>query len=349
MIEPFKIRNREIGPEKPCFVIAEAGVNHNGRMDLARQLVDAAVRAGADAVKFQTFKAEKLVMAQANKPAYQAEPGEMESQFEMIKRLELSYDQFRELFEYCQARRILFLSTPFDEESADFLDSLGMSAFKVASFDITNLPFLAHIGRKGKPVMLSTGMSYLGEVETAIRAIYNTGNRQLALFHCTSNYPAAPEDVNLRAMHTLQTAFGVVAGYSDHTRGTDIPLAAVALGASIIEKHLTLDQTLPGPDHRASLEPMQFKSLVDGIRAVQSSLGHGRKEPASGEVNTAAVTRKSLIAARDIPAGTPLAEEHVAVRRPGTGLPPTMAPYLMGRKLRADIPAGTLLSLEMFL
>jgi len=342
------IAGRRIGPGQPCFIIAEAGVNHNGSLEIARQLVDVAAQACADAVKFQTFKAEKVISPQTPKAAYQLQTtGDGESQLDMVKRLELPFDAFRELYAYCQDKDILFMSTPFDEDSADFLADLGVAVFKIPSGEITNLPFLAHVARKGKPMIVSTGMSYLGEVEAAVRTIEEAGNHDFVLLHCVSNYPADPADVNLRAMQTMAMAFGVPVGYSDHTPGIEVALAAVALGACVIEKHFTLDRSLPGPDHRASLEPDELTALVRGIRTVESALGHGRKEPAASEVNTAAVARRSLVAARDIPAGTMLTKELIAIKRPGTGLLPAMRSYLVGRTIRVPVPAGTLLTLEM--
>ncbi len=348
MVTVIDIAGRKVGPGQPCFIVAEAGVNHNGSLEMARQLVDVAVRAGADAVKFQTFRAEKVISPQAPKAAYQLQTTDTgESQLDMVKRLELSFDAFRELYAYCQDKDILFMSTPFDEESADFLAELGMAVFKIPSGEITNLTFLAHVAHQGKPMIVSTGMSYLGEVEVAVQTVEEAGNYALVLLHCVSNYPANPADVNLRAMQTMAMAFGVPVGYSDHTPGIEVALAAVALGACVIEKHFTLDRSLPGPDHRASLEPDELMALVRGIRTVEAAMGHGHKEPAASEANTAAVARKSLVAARDIPAGMKLIEELIAIKRPGTGLPPAMRPYLIGRTARTTIPAGTLLTLEM--
>lgn len=348
MAATLSIGSRLMGANQPCFIIAEAGVNHNGDIELARRLIDAAVVAGVDAVKFQTFKAEQLVTADAPKAAYQQRTTDQnESQFDMLKQLELGFDSFRELYAYCQSKNMLFLSTPFDEDSADFLETLGMAAFKTPSGEITNLPYLTHIARKGRPMIVSTGMAYLGEVETAVQTIRAAGNPDLALLHCVSSYPANPADVNLRAMSTLSSAFGVPIGFSDHTLGLEIPLAAVALGASIIEKHFTLDHTLPGPDQAASLEPDQLTALVQGIRNVEAALGHGRKEPAVSEANTAAAARRSLVAARTLPAGTVLTEEDLAIKRPGTGLPPALRRHLVGRSTRVTIPHGTVLSLEM--
>ena len=348
MVATINITGRKVGPGHPCFIVAEAGVNHNGRLEMARHLVDMAAQAGADAVKFQTFKAEKVVSPQAPKAAYQLQTTDTrESQLDMIKRLELSFDDFRELYAYCEDKGILFMSTPFDEESADFLADLGVAVFKIPSGEITNLPFLAHVAHKGKPMIVSTGMSYLGEVEAAVRTIEEAGNHDFVLLHCVSNYPADPADVNLRAMHTLAMAFGVPVGYSDHTLGIEVAIAAVALGACVIEKHFTLDRSLPGPDHRASLESDELTALVQGIRTVEAALGHGRKEPAASESNTAAVARRSLVAAQDILVGTTLTEELIAIKRPGTGLPPAMRSYLVGRTVTVPVAAGALLTLEM--
>lgn len=347
-LRPINIAGREVGPGRQCFIIAEAGVNHNGSLEHARQLVEVAVRAGADAVKFQTFKAERLVTLDAPKAAYQLRnTGAAESQYEMLKRLELSQEAHLDLMNYCSEHGILFMSTPFDEESADFLDELGVAVFKLPSGEITNLPFINHVARKGKPMIVSTGMAHLIEVETAVRRIEAAENRDLILLHCVSNYPAEPADANLRAMLTMQAAFNVPIGYSDHTQGIEVSLAAVALGACVIEKHFTLSRDLPGPDHRASLEPDELSILVSGIRKVEAALGHGRKEPAASEAGTAAAARRSLVAACDIAAGTELTEDLIAVRRPGTGLPAMMLSQVIGRTLRVPARAGTLLTLEM--
>ncbi len=349
MAKKVRMVDRWIGEGEPTFIVAEAGVNHNGDIGLAKRLIDVAVEAGADAVKFQTFKAERVVSTSAPKAEYQKQTTDAEeSQLEMLKRLELSPAAHRELQAYCKKRGVLFLSTPFDEESVDLLDELGVPAFKVGSGEITNWPLLEYIARKGKPIILSTGMSYLSEVDEAVRVIRETGSDQLVLLHCVSNYPADPADANLRAMQTLATAFEAPVGFSDHTPGIEVSLAAAALGAAVIEKHFTLDRSLPGPDHRASLEPEELKALVRGIRTVESALGDGQKRPTTSEANTAAVVRRSLVAAYDIPAGTVLTEKHIAFRRPGTGLPPSMRSFLVGLSARIDIPAGTLLRLEMF-
>jgi len=348
-MQAVKIGNKVIGPQQPVFVIAEAGVNHNGDLKMARALIDVAVDAGADAVKFQTFNADLLATSDAPKAEYQLQTtGDDESQLEMLRRLELSPDAHRELQSYCHERAIIFLSTPFDESAVDLLYELGVPAFKISSGDLTNSPLLEHVAQKGKPVILSTGMSELSEVIEAVSVLNAAGCDNPILLHCVSNYPANPADVNLRAMQTMRAAFDVPVGYSDHTTGIDVSLAAVALGAWVIEKHFTLDRTLPGPDHRASLEPAELRELVQSIRRVETALGHGRKTPAPSEIETATVARRSLVAARNIPAGATLEREMIALRRPGTGLSPSMLETLIGQRARRDIATGTLIDLEMF-
>jgi len=343
----LQIGDRQVGPGRPCFIIAEAGVNHNGEKELAHRLIDAAVTAGADAVKFQTYKAELVMTPDAPKAAYQKDAtGSAESQLEMVKRLEFPLEVFRDLKQYAESRGIMFLSTPFDYESADYLDSLGVPAIKVPSGEITNHPFLAHLSRKGKPLIVSTGMSTLEEVDEAICVLRDAGDPPIVLLHCVSNYPAAPADVNLRAMQTMAKAFQVRVGYSDHVLGNEVAFAAVAMGACVVEKHFTLDRNLPGPDHRASLEPDELAALVQGIRMVEKALGDGCKRPAAGEADTAAAARKSLVAARDILAGTVLSLDMIAVKRPGTGLPPSMLDFVLGRKLRRDVAKDSLLTLD---
>lgn len=298
-MKSIDMAGRKIGVGLPCFIVAEAGVNHNGQIELARQLVDAAAAAGADAVKFQVFQAEKLVAPSAPKASYQREAGAFgESQLQMLKKLELPLAAFRDLEQYCRQKRILFLATPFDEQSSDFLEQLPVAGFKVSSCDLTHLGFLDHLARKGKPLLVSTGMANQTEVEAAVRAIRETGNDQVALLHCVSKYPAAPAEANLRAMATLAQAFDLPVGFSDHTPGLEVALAAVALGACVIEKHFTISRGLPGPDHRASLEPDELGSLVRGIRNVEAALGHGRKEPVAGEAEVAGAARRSLVCGR---------------------------------------------------
>jgi N-acetylneuraminate synthase len=344
----IQIADHQIGPGVPCFFIAEAGVNHNGNVEMAHRLVDAAAEAGATAIKFQTFKAEHLVTPSAQKADYQRQRVEKsESQFEMLKELELDTEAYPALLAHCRDKGILFLSSPFDEESADFLEDLGVPAFKTPSGEITNLKYLSYIARKGKPMIVSTGMSYLGEVEAAVRTIEGVGNYDLILLHTVSNYPADPTTINLKAMKTMSDAFGVLVGYSDHTVGMEIPWAAVALGACVVEKHFTLDRNLPGPDHSASIEPAELKRLVEGIRIVEKALGTGRKEPLESETDTARAARKSLVSASFIPAGTVITEDLVSIKRPGTGLPPGFLGYLVGCRTRMDIPADTVLTLDM--
>lgn len=348
MLNSFLIGDRVVGHGHPCFVIAEAGVNHNGSLDLARQLVDVAAEAGADAVKFQTFRADKLVTAQAKQADYQARnTGRVESQAEMLRRLELSEQDHREIMAHCRDRGIRFLSTPFDHESADFLDREGMEAIKIPSGEVTNLPLVQHLASKRKPILLSTGMCTLGEVEACVRTLEQAGVEELAILHCVSCYPADPAETNLRAMATMEAAFGYPVGYSDHTLGNEVSLAAAALGACVIEKHFTLDRRLPGPDHRASAEPAELQKLVAGIRTIESALGTGRKVPTPSEAGTAAVARRSLVTARPIPAGHVLGRDDLMARRPGTGLAPTMLPQVVGLTAREAIPEGTLLTLRM--
>lgn len=348
-MKPFEINERQIGPGRPTFVIAEAGVNHNGQLPLAKQLVDIAVDAGADAVKFQTFRAAQLASPSATKANYQKQttaPGE--SQLEMLGQLELSEDAFRELQSHCQSRGIIFLSTAFDENSVDFLASLDVPAFKIPSGEITNSPLLQHVGAKSKPVILSTGMATLGEIDEAIQGLSQAGAPQITLLHCVSEYPAHVSKMNLRAMATLSHCFGIPVGLSDHSLGAEMSIAAVALGASIIEKHFTSDKSLPGPDHSASLEPGELKMLVAAIRNVEVALGDGVKQPTAEELRNAAVVRRSLVAAIDLEAGTSLEHSMVDFKRPGTGISLQILPYLLGRKLRCRVPAGGMLELGMF-
>lgn len=350
MVSEVDIGGRKVGAGHPCFLMAEAGVNHNGDIRLARQLVDVAAAAGVDAVKFQTFIAESLISPVAEKADYQrATTGAGESQLDLVKKLELSFDSFRDLYAYCRRKKVMFLSTPFDEASVDFLDELGVMAFKISSGEVTNLPFLAYVARKGKPVILSTGMSTLGEVEAAVQTVQAEGSTQLMLLHCVSNYPAAPENVNLRAMRTLSAAFGVPVGYSDHTLGNEVALAAVARGACLIEKHFTLDRKLPGPDHQASSEPAELRALVEGVRKVEASLGDGLKKPADSERGIADVARRSVVAACDMAIGTVVTADMLVNKRPGNGLPPVMRTYLLGRSTRVAIRAGELVRLDMFI
>ena len=332
------IAHKTIGEGSPVFIIAEAGCNHNGDSGLAKRLVDVAAEAGADAVKFQTFIADELVTHQAEKADYQKinTGNENETQCAMLKKLELSFDNFKTLKVYCESKDIVFLSTPFDSRSVDFLDELEIPAFKIASGEITNIPFLSYIACKKKPVILSTGMSTLEEVEKAEEALRQTHSAELVLLHCTSEYPAPPEDVNLRAMDTLYHRFKVPVGLSDHTLGSAIALAAVALGASVIEKHVTLDRSLPGPDHRTSLEPHELKALIKDIRSIEKALGNGEKKPSPTEVKTRLFARKSIVTSTRIKRGQFFTENNLTLKRPGTGVSPLQWDKVIGKKaLRA--------------
>lgn len=353
------------------YVIAEAGVNHNGSLDMARQLVDVAAEAGANAVKFQTFKATELVSRQAPKAAYQLRTTEQaESQFEMIRRLELPADHHRVLIEYAAVRGIEFLSTPFDPDSLDLLvGEFGLQTIKLPSGEVTNGPLLLRVARSGRRLVLSTGMSNLGEVESALailafgyvaersaqpsRAAFeaaylsNEGRQALrdkvTLLHCTTEYPAAPAEVNLRAMDTLAAAFGLPVGYSDHTEGIHIPVAAVARGAVLVEKHFTLDRNLPGPDHKASLEPRELSAMVGAIRDVELALGDGIKRPMSPELQNRDVVRKSLVAARTIAKGELFTADNIACKRPGTGVSPMEYWVRLGRAATRDYQSDDLI------
>jgi N-acetylneuraminate synthase/N,N'-diacetyllegionaminate synthase len=348
-MQQVQIGEKVIGEGLPVFVIAEIGVNHNGDLTMARKLIDVAVKAGADAVKFQTFQADQLATAEAPKADYQLQSTSAdESQLEMLRKLELSIDAHRELQDYCRQQGIIFLSTPFDENAADFLDELGVAAFKISSGDLTNSPLLQHVALKNRPIILSTGMADIDEVIEAVSTVRTSGCESVVLLHCVSNYPADPRDVNLRAMQTMRSAFDVPVGFSDHTNGIEVALAAVALGACVIEKHFTLDRTLPGPDHKASLEPDELQAMIAGIRTVESALGNGKKVPTAVEIETAKVARRSLIAARDIDAGSILKREMVVLKRPGTGLAPTMLETVLGRRLSQSVSSGSLLTLDMF-
>ncbi|MGD9838225.1 MAG: N-acetylneuraminate synthase [Afipia sp.] len=321
------------------FIIAEAGVNHNGNAARAFELVDAAVRAGADAVKFQTFRPELVVTRAAEKAQYQkVQTGSGQSQQDMLAALSLDHDVFRELAQHCAARNIMFLSTPFDAESADFLASLKVPLIKISSGDLTNLPLLRHIGAIKLPVILSTGMANLGEIEASIDALEQAGTKRqdVTLLHCNTDYPTPWHDVNLRVMDTLRRAFEVPVGYSDHTPGIEIACAAVALGATVIEKHFTLDRNLPGPDHMASLEPDELASLVRSIRHIELAMGDARKVPTASELPNRAVARRSLVAARPIKAGELFAANNLIAKRAGGGLSPMLWDQVIGRVAPRD-------------
>ena len=319
------------------FIIAEAGVNHNGDIKMAQKLIDVAKSAGADAVKFQTFKAESLVSKVAQKADYQKQTtGADESQLEMVKKLELSFCDFRELKKYCDEKEISFLSTPFDFESIDFLESLEMPIYKVPSGEITNLPYLMKIASKGKPVIMSTGMSDMDEVESALEMLRDNGAGSVTLLHCNTQYPTPFEDANIKAMLTLKERFGVAVGYSDHTLGIEAPIAAVALGATVIEKHFTLDKNIEGPDHKASLDPQELIDMVTSIRNIELALGDGIKTPSKSEIPNKEVARKSIVAKRNIVKGEIFIEENITVKRPGNGISPMKWFEVLGRSAEHD-------------
>jgi len=333
------------------LIIAEAGVNHNGSIELAKQLVEAAANAGADFVKFQTFKAGSLVSKTAKKAEYQQKNinDADDSQFAMLSKLELNENMHHELIAYCKKSAIQFLSTGFDIESINFLDSLNIPFFKIPSGEITNKPYLQHIARKRKPVIMSTGMANMNEIKAALHVLTEHGlaKDQITVLHCNTEYPTPMEDVNLKAMLHIQNELGVKIGYSDHTNGIEVPIAAVALGATVIEKHFTLDRNLPGPDHKASLEPDQLKAMIAAIRNVEKAVaGSGIKEPSPSEQKNIAVARKSIHLATNISAGTRLTEKHLVMKRPGNGISPMEIELVIGKILIQTLDADTLLTWE---
>jgi N,N'-diacetyllegionaminate synthase len=308
------------------FIIAEAGVNHNGSIELAKKLIDAAIDAGADAVKFQTFKATNLVSKNAQKAEYQKQnmnDGD-NSQFNMLKKLELDLDTHKELISYCNQKKIIFLSTPFDHDSIELLNDLGLEIFKIPSGEITNLPYLRHIAKLNKEIILSTGMADIGEIEDALDILINAGTKKenITVLHANTEYPTPMEDVNLKAMVTIGNTFDIAFGYSDHTLGIEIPIAAVAMGASCIEKHFTLDKTMEGPDHKASLEPYELKAMVKAIRNIELALGSSVKKPSKSETPNIKIARKSIVAKVNINKGELLTENNITIKRPGYGISP---------------------------
>jgi N,N'-diacetyllegionaminate synthase len=328
----------------PVFFIAEAGVNHNGSLEIALELVDAAAKAGADAVKFQTFKAERLVTRTARKAEYQRRTtGGEDTQFDMLRQLELSEDDHRSLITASREAGITFLSSRFDELSADLLDALDVPVFKLPSGELTNHPLLSHVAGKGRPMILSTGMATLAEVREAVDVIGATGNRQLSLLHCVTEYPAPYDELNLRAMITMRDEFGLPVGFSDHSLGAEASIAAVALGASILEKHFTLDRDLPGPDHTASLEPEELTALIDAVRHVEMALGDGVKGPAPCEVKNIPIARKSLVVGRDLASGDRIEQSDILVKRPGDGIAPRELGTVIGRTVARPLRAGEVL------
>lgn len=338
-----RIEDRYIGEEEPCFIIAEAGVNHNGDVELAKKLIDVAKDSGADAVKFQTFTTEGLLSKNIVVPKHIKS---RESLFETIKKLELSEEEHYELSEYCKRKGIIFMSTPMDNKSVDLLDNIGVPVFKVASCDLDNLPLLKHIAKKARTIILSTGMGTISEVGEAVEVIKSNGNDDIILLHCVSAYPPRVEEVNLRAINTLRNAFKLPVGYSDHTIGITIPLAAVAMGANVIEKHFTLDKTMEGPDHAVSADPVDLKNLVSGIRELEKSFGTGVKAPSKDEIVMKKAFRKSIVAGVNIKKGETITPEMISIKRPGTGISPKYFDFIVGRTVKRDITKDDLLSFK---
>lgn len=328
------------------FIIAEAGVNHNGDIEIAKKLIDVAVEAKADAVKFQTFKAKNLVCENAAKAEYQEKTtSKNESQFEMLKKLELDIETHRILMEYCDEKGISFLSTAFDLESIDLLNDLGMKTFKIPSGEITNYPYLKRIGNLKKKVILSTGMSYLNEIEEAIKVLKENGTHNITVLHCNTEYPTPIEDVNLNAMNTIKETLNVEVGYSDHTVGIEIPIAAVTMGAVVIEKHFTLSRTMEGPDHKASLEPNEFKKMVTAIRNIEKAFGDGNKVPSNSEIKNIDIARKSIVSNRDIKKGEKFTEGNLACKRPGNGISPMRWNEVIGMVAKKDFKKEELIEI----
>jgi N,N'-diacetyllegionaminate synthase len=334
---------------KRVYIIAEAGVNHNGSVELAKQLIDKAAESGADAVKFQTFKAENVVSQTAPKANYQKQnSSDDESQYQMIKKLELDVAAHQELFQYTSRHGLQFLSTPFDHDSIDLLAVLGVPLLKIPSGEITNLPYLRHIARIGKPVIMSTGMACLGEIEEAMSVLLDGGidYPHITLLHCNTEYPTPLSDVNLKAMLTISRAFpGIRVGYSDHTHGIEVPIAAVAMGARVIEKHFTLDKALKGPDHQASLDPIELSSMVQAIRNIEQAIGSGIKKPSSSETKNITIARRSIVACRPIKKGQEFTEDNITTKRPGVGISPMRWDEIIGRNACRDFLADELIEI----
>ncbi|MBN1645408.1 N-acetylneuraminate synthase [Candidatus Woesearchaeota archaeon] len=354
------IGGKRVGPGQPCFIIAEAGVNHNGDINLAKKLVDAAVEAGADCVKFQTFKSENLVTKAADMAEYQEKNlGEKDSQFSMLKKLELKLEDFKTLKEYCDRKGIIFMSTPHTQDTCEYLNPL-MPAFKLGSPDLNNIPYLKRIAKFNKPIVLATGMGTMEEVKEAEQTIFNEGNNKLILLHCTTNYPCPRNEVNLRAMKTMMDQVKSLVGYSDHTEGIDVCVMAVKLGAFMIEKHFTLDKNMPGPDHKASNNPAELKQLIAAVRRIESDrkalaefpmdetvLGSPEKKPNKSEVEMMKVVRKSIASAKKIPKGTEIQEDMLVIKRPSSGIAPKELEKLVGKRAAQDIPSDIPVTWDM--
>ena len=327
------------------FIIAEAGVNHNGSFEIAKKLVDEAKNAGVDCIKFQTFKSDNLVSKNAQKAEYQKNTTGGGSQIDMLKKLELSYEEFSALKEYCDQKEICFLSTPFDFDSIEFLNKIDMPFWKIPSGEVTNYPYLVAIAKTKKPIVMSTGMCSINEIKDAVNVLKTNGTESIKLLHCNTEYPTPYEDVNLRAMNTLRETFGFEVGYSDHTKGIEVPVAAVALGATIIEKHFTLDRNMEGPDHKASLEPHELNEMVKSIRHIEKALGSEEKTPSPSEKKNILIARKSIVAKKRINSGETLTECNITVKRPGTGISPMKWPEVIGKKAIRDFEKDELIEL----
>lgn len=344
MSKTVQIGGQLIGDGQPCFIIAEAGVNHNGDIDMARQLIHEAKRIGADCVKFQTFKAERVVTSSAPKAQYQLHTTDpQQSQMDMLRELELNFDAYRDLLALAKELNIVLISTPYNVEDVDFLDAMGFPAFKLASIHLVEPYLLQYVARKGKPLIISTGMATMSEVDTAVRAIREIGNTQFVVLQCTTNYPSRPEDANLRAMPAMRDALDVLVGYSDHTQTDNACIASIALGACVIEKHFTLDMSLPGPDHSSSADPAMFAQLIRNIRETEQTLGTGIKSPSTIEQKNAVGMRRSIVAKRDIATGETIGADMLTFKRPATGLSPTFFDEVVGRVAITNIPTDTLL------
>lgn len=343
----IRISNKFIGKDNPTFIIAEAGINHNGDIRIAKKLVDHANNAGADAVKFQTYKTENLVIKSLDLVEYQIKNiKEKKSQFKMLKKLELTYSDFHVLKKYCDKKEIIFLSTPHSFDSIDFLEDL-VPAYKIGSGDITNIPALRHIAKKGKPVILGTGMSTIKEVKNAIETIKSQGNKQIIALHCTTNYPCPINQVNLNAMISMKNELGCIVGYSDHTLGTIVPIIATAIGANVIEKHLTIDKKLHGPDHKSSLTPEEFKIMISKIRETEKILGSFEKKPTKDEEKIKQFIRKSLVTKKELKKGTKITRDAIEIKRPATGIIPADIDKIIGKKTKINIGKDEIINYKM--
>jgi N,N'-diacetyllegionaminate synthase len=337
----FILGGKPLSPASRVFMIAEVGINHDGSVERALKLIDAAADCGADAVKFQTFRADRLMIAAPDRLAHQADDGE--TAYDMFRRLELSWPDHEKLKDHADRRGILFLSTPFDEDSADFLEALGVPAFKIASSDLTHSPLLRHIARKGKPILLSTGMSFLAEVEEAVDTLQSCGARDIVLLHCVSSYPAPPESLNLKTIQTLRDRFGLPVGFSDHSQGTLFSLIAAALGARVLERHFTLDRNAPGPDHKVSLDPPGLRALIADLSHVEAALGSGSKIPSQAEEQGRRLSRRSIVAAADIRRHETIQARMLACKRPGGGLEPRDLDRVIGMRAGRDLDKDSIL------